>query len=101
MLETILEALHNLQQAEPNRFRVSKFKIHKRGYRDESRVKKFSSYAGPDEMTRRVLAANARRWQQHPLAFWSDAERHVVIATSPYPPAQLVEVYVKAKCDDA
>ncbi|TKA47384.1 hypothetical protein B0A55_13684, partial [Friedmanniomyces simplex] len=40
-----------LQQAEPSRFRSSKFKIQKQGHHEESHIKNFSTYSGPDLMT--------------------------------------------------
>ncbi|KAK0256994.1 hypothetical protein LTR35_018248 [Friedmanniomyces endolithicus] len=77
VLEKVLETLHVLQKAEPNRFRSSKFKIQKKGQHDESRIKNFTSYSGPDLMTRAVLEGNAVKWMQNPLTFWSYPGQHL------------------------
>ncbi len=101
VLEKVLETLHVLQKAEPNRFRSSKFKIQKKGQHDESRIKNFTSYSGPDLMTRAVLEGNAVKWMQNPLTFWSYPGQHLENASSISPPARLVEAYISAHCDDA
>ncbi|KAK0888236.1 hypothetical protein LTR91_018705 [Friedmanniomyces endolithicus] len=101
VLEKVLETLHVLQQAEPSRFQGSKFKIQKKGHREEARIKNFSTYSGPDLMTRKVLERNTAKWTQNPLAFWSNPKEHSVTPSSASSPAQLVEVYISAKCDDA
>lgn len=100
-MEEVLENLHTLQQAEPSRFQRSKFKINKRGSREQSRIRNFISYLGPDSMTRKLLERHAIAWTQDPSAFWSNSELDRNVASSPCPQAQLVEVYVKAKCGDA
>ncbi|KAK5680115.1 hypothetical protein LTR17_027568 [Elasticomyces elasticus] len=51
----LLETLRNIPQTEPDRFERLRYKIQKRGYREESRVKNFFSYDGPDAFTRKLL----------------------------------------------
>ncbi|KAK3650471.1 hypothetical protein LTR56_006176 [Elasticomyces elasticus] len=101
ILEKVLETLHVLQQAEPRRFRSSKFKIQKKGHREDSRVQNFSTYSGPDLMTHKVLEGSAGKWMQNPITFWSNPGQESGDPSSRCPPAQLVALYINAKCDDA
>ena len=96
-----LEALHALQQANPGRWRAFKFKIQKRGVHDQNRKDKLSKYNGPDQLTCRTLASNARDWIDRPCTFWSHSQRSVNSGSGIHPSGQLVEFYINAMCDDA
>ncbi|KAK4950140.1 hypothetical protein LTR10_011117 [Elasticomyces elasticus] len=69
-LKKILETLHNLQRTQPDRFEGLGYKIQKRGYREDARVKNFFSYDGPDKITRKLLDGCAHSWAQSPQSFW-------------------------------
>ncbi|KAK3632223.1 hypothetical protein LTR56_016464 [Elasticomyces elasticus] len=97
-LKKVLEILHNLQRTQPGRFGGLGYKIQKTGYREESRVKNFFSYDGPDTVTRNILAAYANSWAQYPRSFWQHSTVTTVYDVSP---ARLVELYINAQCDDA
>lgn len=90
--------LYHMQNTRKPLFETSSFKIQKKGSRDESRVKNFFTYSGPDQITRWILATNCLGWIRDPLLFWKNPE-HPIQSTSN--PGQLVEYYINARCDDA
>ncbi|KAK3617358.1 hypothetical protein LTR22_026761 [Elasticomyces elasticus] len=97
-LKKILETLHNLQRTQPDRFEGLGYKIQKRGYREDARVKNFFSYDGPDEITRKLLDGCADSWAQSPQSFWQGS---TVTMQDDVSPARLVELYINTQCDDA
>ncbi|KAK5691319.1 hypothetical protein LTR17_025685 [Elasticomyces elasticus] len=97
-LKKLLETLRNLPQTEPDRFERLRYKIQKRGYPEESRVKNFFSYDGPDAFTRKPLEGCADSWAQCPQSFWQGSTPTMQDDVSP---VRLVELYINAQCNDA
>jgi hypothetical protein len=87
-----------MQNTDKPLFETSSFRIQKKGSRDQSRVKNFFAYSGPDDVTRWILATNGLSWIRDPLSFWKNPE-HPIQSTAN--PGQLIEFYINAKCDGA
>ena len=93
-----MEALYNLQHKQPRILQSSKYKIQKKGHREQSRIKHYFNYGGPDHATTRLLAANAQKWTADPNAFWSHS---IQVSPGSCPQSELITFYLKAQCDDA
>jgi len=96
-LDEVLEQLYSRQQNSKEMFRGSKYKIQKRGARDRCRVEKFSTYSGPDDTTRWILASYSLQWTRDPLSFWQPPS-HAVKSVAP--PGELIKFYINANCED-
>ncbi|KAK6429397.1 hypothetical protein LTR95_014458 [Oleoguttula sp. CCFEE 5521] len=97
-LAIVLEALRDMQVARNGFFEAARFKIQRMGLNEAARIPRFFEYLGPDAQTLRVLTMNAGRWTQDPLSFWKNPLHPTMSAT---PSGQIVELYMKARCDDA
>jgi len=94
----VMEILHEMQSEHPENFSTLRFKIGVRGEREQSRVKHFGSYAGPDETTLQTLLANFNHWKVNPHLFWSNPA-HALQGTSAT--GELIALYVNARSDDS
>lgn len=93
-----MEVLHEMQGEQPGIFSNLRFKIGKRGGQEQSRIKHFGSYEGPDAMTHQLLHMNAHQWTTNPSAFWH-SPAHPFQGSSAA--GELIALYMNAKGDDS
>jgi hypothetical protein len=93
-----METLHEMQAESPDLFSALRFKIGIKGGQEQSRVKYFASYAGPDATTCQILDARFQHWAIEPQAFWNNPA-HLVQGSSAT--GELIAIYVNAKSDDS
>ena len=95
----MLQALHQRLSSGLQQSPSIDFALKRKSNHADRLVERLQSITGPDKETRNILATNVDRWTQNTRDFWDKLDEHTNTDLSAE--AQVVQLYIRARGDDA